>query len=84
MEDFSKDFASMRLAHNAVHPVDVLAAYIFVATGGKAVRLGDTDTHYREALAGKSERFNSSVTWQRLQSMCISIAEIRASLLSRN
>ena len=54
---FEASYADLRLAHNAAHSVDALAAHIFVAAGGSAAKLGRDDTEYRENLAAKDEMF---------------------------
>lgn len=55
--EFENDYADLRLAHNAVHSVDALAAHIFAAAGGTAAKLGKDDTEFRESLAAKNEMF---------------------------
>ena len=55
--EFEKDYASLRLAHNAAHSVDALAAHIYSAAGGAAAKLGKDDTEFRELLAAKNEMF---------------------------
>lgn len=57
VEEATKDYANLRLAYNAIHAVDALAAHIFWAAGGKTAGLGDSDTAYRDRLAGSSEMF---------------------------
>lgn len=57
LTDLDLDFDSIRHALNAIHSVDALAARIYVAAGGKAATGEKSDTHYRDALAGKDADF---------------------------
>lgn len=55
--DLARDNGDLRLALNAVHAVDALAAHIFYGAGG-AAKIGDKDdVAYRARLAGQDAEF---------------------------
>ena len=57
LADLAKDYGSVRLALNAVHAVDALAAHIFYSAGGKGKLGCDDDLAYRERLAKQDAEF---------------------------
>lgn len=57
LAELATDYGNLRLALNAVHAVDALAAHIFYGAGGKGkVGVAD-DLAYRESLARQDTEF---------------------------
>ena len=57
INDFSGDYANLRLGLNAVHTLDALAAHIFNEAGGEAVLGCADDSAYRGVLAAANGDF---------------------------
>ncbi|TIX82108.1 MAG: hypothetical protein E5V27_14240 [Mesorhizobium sp.] len=57
LAELANDYGNVRLALNAVHAVDALAAHIFYGAGGKGKIGSDDDLAYREQLAKQDAEF---------------------------
>lgn len=57
LAEFSTSFADLRLAMNAVHSIDALAAHIYSASGGAASTGCKDDSAFRAQLAATSLEF---------------------------